>query len=200
MPSSPPLSSVALLIIDVINDFDFKEGHLLLQQATPIAKNIASLKKEAKKASIPVIYVNDNFGRWQSDQTKLSDYCLQQKGAPFVKQVLPDEDDYFIIKPMHSAFFATPLSFLLHKMQVTTLMICGLAGNICVLFSANDAFMRDYRLFVPRDCCASNIPEDNERALLVMNHTLKATIDLSEHLHLPHMIQQAQTNPKGPIL
>lgn len=196
MSSSPSYPPVALLIIDVINDFNFPEGEMLLEQSLPVAPHIANLKKKAKEKGIPVIYVNDNFGKWQSDKHKLVDYCLEEKGKEFVEQLTPDEDDFFIIKPMHSAFFSSPLSTLLHDMKITSLIMAGVAGNICVLFSANDAFMRDFTLYVPEDCSASNIAEDNERAILLMKNTLGADTTSESDLDLDKITKEAEENKK----
>lgn len=199
MPQKKNKIPVAMLIIDVINDFNFPEAPLLLKTSAPIAKKILNLKKRAKKEGIPVIYVNDNFGQWQSDKPKLVEYCMQKDGGDFVRLLQPDEDDYFVIKPKHSGFFSTPLSTLLNDLQIQTLIICGLAGNICVLFTANDAYMRGYTIYAPADCSASNIEEDNERAFLLMEKTLDATICPSEELDLSAMIEQATINKQRTI-
>jgi nicotinamidase-related amidase len=185
---------VAMLIIDVINDFNFPEAPLLLKNALPIAENIANLKQKAKQKGIPVIYVNDNFGQWQSDKQKLIEYCLKQPGKDFVKPLIPDEDDFFVIKPKHSGFFSTPLSSLLNDLKVKTLIICGVAGNICVLFTANDAYMRGYSLYAPADCSASNVTEDNERALILMEKTLQADLSSSPEIDLQDIIDKASQN------
>ncbi len=97
----PDDSGVALLLIDVINDLEFDGGDALLEFALPAGKQIATLKKRAKEIGIPVIYINDNFGKWQSDLNKIVSHCLDDavRGEPFVKLVLPDADDYFVLKP-----------------------------------------------------------------------------------------------------
>jgi nicotinamidase-related amidase len=190
---------VAMLIIDVINDFKFKEAPLLLKSSAPIAAKIIDLKKRCKEKGIPVIYVNDNFGQWQSDKQKLIQYCSKQSGSEFVTSLLPDDDDYFVVKPKHSGFFSTPLSSLLNELNAQTLLICGIAGNICVLFTANDAYMRDYILYTPSDCIASNIEEDNKRALLLMKNTLRATIRPGAQLDLPAIIKEAEENTQRTI-
>src|SRR4051812_4182357 len=102
--SAPDKSNAALLLIDVINDFDFPEGEQLLELATPAGRNIAALKQRAKAAGIPVIYVNDNFGRWQSDFKKIVAHstAIDAAGKSFVELLLPDDDDYFVLKPKHS--------------------------------------------------------------------------------------------------
>ncbi|MED1865401.1 cysteine hydrolase [Fictibacillus nanhaiensis] len=185
---------VAMLIIDVINDFNFPEAPLLLKTSARIADKILDLKKRAKQENIPVIYVNDNFGQWQSDKHKLVDYCFTQSGGEFVKKLQPDDDDFFVVKPKHSGFFSTPLSTLLNELGIQTLILCGVAGNICVLFTANDAYMRGFTLYAPSDCSASNIEEDNERALLLMEKTLDANINMSVDLDLRSIINQAKEN------
>jgi len=183
---APDKSGAALLLIDVINDFDFPEGEQLLQLALPVGRNIARLKRRATAAGIPSIYVNDNFGRWQSDFKKLVAHARREdgRGKPFVELLLPDEDDYFVLKPKHSGFYSTTLSLLLTHLTAKNLILTGIAGNNCVLFTANDAYMRDFKLFIPADCVVSNTEEENEHALTQMQTVLKADITNSTELDL----------------
>ena len=182
----PDESGVALLLIDVINDFEFEGGDALLEFALPAGKQIAALKKRAKEIGIPVIYINDNFGKWQSDLNKIVSHCLEDgvRGEPYVKLVLPDADDYFVLKPKHSGFYCTSLELLLEHTRARSLILAGIAGNNCVLFTANDAYMRDFKLFVPADCSVSIAPEDNEYALKQMEKVLKADIRPASGLDL----------------
>src|SRR5215210_2987853 len=142
--SAPDKSEAALLLIDVINDFDFPEGDQLLQLALPVGKNIAELKKRAKAAGIPCIYVNDNFGKWQSDFKKIVAHCAADdaKGKEFVTQLVPGDDDYFVLKPKHSGFYSTTLDLLLTHLNVKNLILTGITADICILFTANDAYLR----------------------------------------------------------
>lgn len=174
--NAPDKSDIAIVLIDVINDLEFEEGDQLLETALPAAKNIALLKQRAREAKVPIIYVNDNFGRWRSDFKKIVDRCLHSdvRGRPIAELLVPDEDDYFVLKPKHSGFFSTTLDLLLEYLGVRTLIVAGFAGNNCVLFTANDAYMRDYKLIVPADCIASNTRADNENALQQMSQVLKA--------------------------
>jgi nicotinamidase-related amidase len=152
-----------------------------------MAGALAALKRRAKAHGIPVIYANDNFGRWRSDFPTLVDQFLKPsvRGRAVVAQLRPEEDDYFVLKPKHSAFFQTNLDILLRYLGVTTLILTGMAGDICVLFSANDAYMRDLRIIVPPDCIASEDVERNLQALSLMQRVLKAdTTTLSSELHL----------------
>jgi len=182
----PDSAGAALLLIDVVNDFEFEDGDKLLELALPVGKQIANLKKMANDAGIPAIYVNDNFGKWQSDLNKIVSHCLEDgvRGEPFVKLVLPDDDDYFVLKPKHSGFYCTSLELLLEHLGAHNLILAGIAGNNCVLFTANDAYMRDFKLFVPADCSVSIEPEDNDYAFQQMQKVLKADIRASTELDL----------------
>jgi len=184
--SAPDKCETALLLIDVINDFDFEEGDQLLRLALPVGESIAQLKKRAKAAGIPCIYVNGNFGRWQSDFKKLVAHSSADdaKGKEFVKLLVPDDDDYFVLKPKHSGFYSTSLDLLLTHLNAKNLILAGIAGNNCVLFTANDAYMRDYKLFIPSDCVVSNTEAENRYALKQMEDVLKADVSVAINLDL----------------
>ena len=187
--SAPDKSVVALLLIDVINDFDFPEAAELVRHALPMAERIAVLKQRAKENGIPVVYVNDNFGRWRSDFAAQVTHCLSDNnpGKAVVKLLKPDRDDYFVLKPKHSGFFSTTLDTLLEYLGVTVVVLTGLATNICVLFTANDAYMRDLHLVVPADCVASNTREENDNALQQIKVVLKADIRESTKLNFAEL-------------
>jgi nicotinamidase-related amidase len=116
---------------------------------------------------IPTIYLNDNFGQWRSDTGKLLHYCLQQEapGRRFVEQVRPDHEDYFALKPMHSAFYQTRLDLLLRHLGATSIILSGLATNSCILCTAQDANMRDFGIIIPADCCAARTAHEHKQAL-----------------------------------
>jgi len=189
--SVPDHSPVALLLIDVINDLSFEGAEALVREAVPMATRLAALKARARAAKIPTIYINDNFGRWQSDFRKVVEHCLTAgvPGAQVAHILKPSDDDYFVLKPKHSAFFETTLDTLLSYLGATTLILTGIAGNICILFTANDAYMRDYRLVVPCDCVVSNTVEENEHALRQIAQLLKADISPSDALNLEELLR-----------
>ena len=175
----PDNSPVALLLIDVINDFEFDEGaEELLRFALPAAKQIAALKERATNAGIPSIYVNDNFGKWRSDLRALVAHCIDDdtRGRPIAELLKPTADDYFVLKPKQSGFYSTTLDLLLQHLGARNLIVTGFATDICVLFTASDAHLRDYRLFIPRDCVASQDGRENERVLQYMQRVLEADI------------------------
>jgi nicotinamidase-related amidase len=190
----PESSPVALLLIDVINDMDFEGSEALVRQAIPMAQRIAELKRRARDASIPVIYINDNFGRWQSDFRKLVQHCLNDgvPGEAIARILQPEEDDYFILKPKHSAFFETTLDTLLAYLGAKTLIMTGVAGNICILFSANDAYLRDYNIVVPGDCVVSNTVEENDHALQQIQRVLKGDVTPSTELDLEALARESE--------
>jgi nicotinamidase-related amidase len=185
----PDHSDVALLLIDVINDLEFPGGSKIFGFARRMARRLAALKERAAAARIPAIYVNDNFGRWRSDFNVQVKHCLGAvRGKPVVKLLKPGPDDYFVLKPKHSGFFSTTLDILLEYLQVRTVILTGIAGNNCVLFTANDAYMRDLRLFVPSDCVVSMTVDENRHALHQMATILKADVTPSDQLDLEKLV------------
>jgi nicotinamidase-related amidase len=190
----PDAAGAALLLIDVINDFEFENGEQLLKLAMPVGEQIAKLKTRARRAGIPVIYVNDNFGKWRSDLNKIVAHCVEDgvRGEPFAKLVLPEEEDYFVLKPKHSGFYCTSLELLLEHIGSRSLILAGIAGNNCVLFTANDAYMRDFQLFVPADCVVSQSEEENQYALKQMEKVLKADITIAGELDFEEMMNSVR--------
>jgi nicotinamidase-related amidase len=173
--AAPDKSRSVLLLVDVINDFDFPEARQLLRFALPAARRIAALKKRLRARGVPTIYVNDNFGRWQSDFKKQVERCVSEEclGAPVARLLIPSENDYF---------YSTSLDVLLSYLGARKLIIAGFAGDICVLFTANDAYMRDYELIVPSDCVASETAAANRDACRQMKRFLRADIRTSRML------------------
>jgi nicotinamidase-related amidase len=123
-----------------------------------------------------VIYVNDNFGRWRSDFRQILEHCLDSAGREIAKVLEPDKEDYFVLKPVHSGFQFTSLDVLLEHLGVEVVILTGVAGNFCVLFTAHDAYMRDYRLVVPSDCVASLKESGDRYALAHMAEVTKADV------------------------
>jgi nicotinamidase-related amidase len=174
--NAPDESPVALLIIDMINAFDFEGAQRMLPRALAAARAIAALKRRAHSAGTAVVYVNDNFGRWRSDFRQILEHCLESPGRQIAELLKPEKEDYFVLKPKHSGFQFTTLDVLLEHLGAQELILTGVAGNFCVLFSAHDAYMRDYRLVVPGDCVAS-LTEDHDRyALAHMAEVTKAKV------------------------
>jgi nicotinamidase-related amidase len=179
-----PVAGTALLLIDVINDLAFDGSAAIVQQAEAMAVPLARLKRRATAAGVPAIYINDNFGRWRSDFRRIVTHCTASAapGRRVSQRLRPTTRDYFVLKPKHSGFFDTTLDTLLEALGIRRLIMTGMAGNICVLFTANDAYMREYRIFTPADCIVSNTAADNQHALRQIKTVLKGEIAESTRL------------------
>lgn len=178
------LSDMALLIIDMINPFTFPRAEDLFPAAYDVAVRICRLKQKANQAAMPVIYINDNFGTWRHDFQTLVRQCRDEpcRGRGIAELLAPSQNDYFVLKSKHSAFFATPLEILLQSLSVRRLILTGVTGDQCILYTAADAYMRGYGLFVPSDCTASLSAQVNEQALEHMRTYFDANTCLSEQL------------------
>jgi len=176
-------NQTALLLIDVINSFEFDTPGAL-DRAWPVASPLRQLAKRARTAGVPVIYVNDNFGLWQSNLNQLIHRCLKTQGRvrQFIQKLLPEREDYFVLKPKHSAFFQTPLDLLLRHLETRKIILTGLWTNNCVLFTAHDAYMRDFELCIPTDCVAAHTDADHRYGLRQMTSVLKAQLSCSKEL------------------
>ena len=182
--NAPDTCEVALLLIDVINDLEFEGGEELLPHALRMARSLSQLKARARKHGVPVVYVNDNFGKWRSDFPRLLRHCLEDgvRGEKVVELLRPTDDDYFVLKPKQSGFYSTTLDILLRYLGTRTLVLTGIATDICVLFTANDAYMRDFRLFIPSDCVAAKDNEASANALTHMQRVMKADTSPSNEI------------------
>lgn len=187
----PDHSEVVLLIVDVINDLDFPDNEQLVRHSARLADSILALKRRCKSLGIPTIYVNDNRGRWRSDLREVIRQAGRKDapGKQMVEKLTPGLDDYVILKPKHSAFFATPLELILQHLGAHTVVIAGITTNACVLISAGDVFLRGYRLFVPSDCVAALTQEAQSEALKIMRDNFNADTSPSSHLDLEALVE-----------
>lgn len=174
----PAPGGVGLLVVDMINDFAFPGAEALRPKAEGVADVILKLRGQADELGVPVVYVNDNYGQWHSEKSKIVEACAKADapGRVIVRKIAPREDDYFVIKPQFSGFYATNLPVLLPKLGVSKLVITGIAADICVLFTAADAHMRAYDLWIPRDGVASEQDERTDWALDTMEQAMAAQV------------------------
>lgn len=175
MPDPAP-GATALLVIDMLNRLAFRGGDAMLPRALAAADAIARLRDEADTAGVPVIYVNDNHGDWTSDRAALVERMREDgcKGRPLIDRLEPKAHHYFLIKPQFSGFYATALPALLPRLGVRRLILTGIAADICVLFTAADAHMREYPLWVPADAVAGEDDQRTHWALEIMEHSMGA--------------------------
>jgi len=190
----PDESPVALILIDVINDMEFEGGDALFRHALPAARKLAALKKRAQEAGVATIYVNDNFGKWRSDFRQQLDHVLKEgcRGDPIARLLKPEKEDYFVLKAKHSGFYHTQLDLLIDYLQVKTVILGGFATDMCVLFTASDAYLRDLDIIVAPDCCAAATVEHHDQALKHMSRVLHVQTPASTEINLEELVDRAR--------
>jgi nicotinamidase-related amidase len=188
----PDRSNAVLLLVDVINDLDFPNNEALIRNSVPLGKSIARLKARCKKAGIPTIYVNDNFGKWRSEFSAVLRHSLRSSspGRPMVELLVPETEDYIVLKPKHSAFYATPLETILSYIGAKNMIVAGITTNACVMLMAGGLYVREYRIFVPRDCVAALNHRDHRTSLKIMETSYGADTSLSSRLALARLSQR----------
>ena len=181
---------MGMLILDLISDFRYPDAETVLPAARRIAKVIAPLKSRARRAGVPVIYVSDTRGHWESDQSKFLEQCLRgsSQAAEIVNLLMPRPDDYFLFKPRHSAFFANALPELLEQLKISSLLLTGLTTHQCVLFTAVDAHVRRYELVVASDCVGSAERAETSHALFILEHATNARVLPASSIRFPRRL------------
>lgn len=171
-------SSTALLLIDFVDGGLARMNSHLATTALRAGQHAARLKACAKKAGMPVIFANDHHGNWKEDFAGLVAKCRRNGGASakLIELLQPGSDDFHVLKPRHSAFYGTPLEFLLTELQITRLVLCGMEADMCILFTANDAYMRKFRIWTPRNCIAARSVSRLSAALAFMKTNLQADV------------------------
>jgi nicotinamidase-related amidase len=175
-----------LIVLDMISCWEFPDAAPLAEQALRMAPAIARLKQRCVAADVPVIYANDNSGQWRSDFKFVVNASLESAGpgSEITRLLEPKPNDYAVLKPKHSAFFATPLEILLDHLRTERLIIAGVSGDQYVLNTAVDGRMRDFDITVPSDCIASMTPARNRRAIDHLRDVLGVNTPLARTLRL----------------
>jgi nicotinamidase-related amidase len=176
-----PPSPTVLVLVDFINPLDFDGAEALRPSALEAARATAALRRRAARDGVQTVYANDNYGVWQSDFKAVWARCRAMRGVPaeIARLLQPRRRDLTILKPRHSAFYSTPLDLLLRQLRSKRLIIAGLAADNCVLFTAMDAYLHGYSLWVPQDCTAAESADGKANALQHMQRILKATVRAS---------------------
>lgn len=171
--SSADTSRTALLVVDMISCWEFPDADRLRPTARRIAPVIARLQQQCRRARVPVIFANDNNGRWRSDFRTQVDFALASTaGAAITAGIRPLEGDYFILKPKPSAFFATPLELLLKDLGTDHIFPTGVSTDQCVLATVAEARMRGFAVSVAADGTGSQTPSRHRRALLHLQEVM----------------------------
>ena len=177
-PARLPQSQCVLLLVDFITMLNFPGADRLAPRALRAARSAAALKQRLRGEGAVTVYANDNYGVWQSDFHSLVSTCLGLDGEPgeIARLLYPQADDLTILKPRHSAFYASPLELLLAEMGTTELVVCGLATDMCVQLTAGDAYLREFKLWVPADCTAAQTADAEAAALEYIGRVFKADV------------------------
>jgi nicotinamidase-related amidase len=175
-------SRSVLLLVDFINPLDFEGAESIAPAALAAARRTAALRRQLTGQGVRTIYANDNYGHWSADFKELWQHCAKLRGIPgqMARMLAPTAKDFMLLKARHSAFYGTPLNLLLEQLHCKRLIVTGLAADSCVLFSAMDAFLRGYSLWVPGDCVAAEAGDDEASALRLMERVLKADVRPAE--------------------
>lgn len=184
-PKDLPKSRQALVLVDFMNPLNFPGAQDLAPAALDAARATARLRRALGARGVPTIYANDNFGNWNSEFSSMVQALLGHAGpgATIAKLLKPRRGDLTVLKPMHSAFYGSPLDILLEKMGVEKLIFAGLATDICVKLTAMDGFLRGFRMAVPSDCTAAESPARKSAALAYMQDVLRCDVAPSVRMH-----------------
>jgi nicotinamidase-related amidase len=161
-----------LVLVDVIHDFRCEDGPLLHERTRRIVPELARLRRAARAAGVPVIYVNDNHGRWRSSWEDTVERAMRSRQGDVARRLRPSATDWFVLKPARSAFYQTPLEALLDSFGAREVIIAGVTTDMCVFSTTHDAVLRHLRCYVPRDTCISLDDERHERALALLEGSL----------------------------
>jgi nicotinamidase-related amidase len=176
----------ALVVIDMLTAYDFEDAETLAESAEKAVPNIAKLVERARDEDVPVIYVNDNYGDWNSSADELVERALEGERPDLIEPIKPPDVAKFVIKARHSAFYGTPLEYLLRTEGIDRIVMTGQATEQCILYSALDAYVREIEVAVPRDAVAHIDEELAEASLRMMETNMSADVTPSADCHLRH--------------
>jgi nicotinamidase-related amidase len=168
--------ATALLVVDMLNPYDHPEADELAEHVEGALPGVETLLRRAAEADAPIVYVNDNYGDWNSSSEELARSAMDGKHPELVEPVLPKEGQSFVVKARHSTFYETPLEYLLDQMGVGRLVFSGQVTEQCILYSALDAHVRHFDVVVATDAVAAIYDELGEAALKMMERNMGAEL------------------------
>jgi nicotinamidase-related amidase len=178
-------SKTALLVVDMLNAYDHEDADKLTSSVEDALPAIRKLLERARDEGVDVIWVNDNYGDWNSSQRALVESALEGKRPDLVEPIAPEgEEGPFVIKARHTIFYGTPLEYLLSQMGIDRIVLTGQVTEQCILYSALDAYVRELRVAVPRDAVACIHPHLADAALEMMEVNMDVDTTPAENLSL----------------
>lgn len=161
--------TTAILVVDMLNDFLTPGGKMVLEGGDSLIPPMRRLLNRARKARIPVIYVNDSHRvglKEDREFKKRSVHCIEGTwGAEVIDELKPKKRDFVVLKHRFSGFYETDLDLTLKDLRIDTVIVVGVVTNICVRSTIHDAFFRGYRVIVPRDCVMATGEREQESSL-----------------------------------
>ena len=170
----------ALVVVDMLNPYDHEDAEQLTGNVEPVVPRIRELLDRAQEAGIEVIYVNDNYGNWNSSPAELAERATNGERPDLVEPLLPPDEAAFVIKARHTIFFETPLGYLIQQKEIDRLILTGQVTEQCILYSALDAYVRHIPLAVPRDAVAHIHQHLAEAAIEMMEKNMDADVAVAE--------------------
>jgi nicotinamidase-related amidase len=169
-------SRTALVVVDMLNPYDHEDAEKLAANVAEIVEPLQGLIARAGDEGAEVIYVNDNYGDWDSSREKLTEAALGGEHPELIEPILPPEGSDFVVKARHTIFYGTPLEYLLGQRDIERLVMTGQVTEQCILYSALDAYVRHLEVTVPRDCVAHIHERLGEAALEMMERNMGAEV------------------------
>lgn len=171
----------ALIVDDILEEFVY--GKI----SSPRAKNIVLPTKRliavARKSKIPVVYVSDAHLPSDPEMALWGPHAMKgTKSAEVIAALKPAKNDYLFEKRVYSSFQGTGLELLLHDLKVDTIAIVGLLTEICVRHTAADAFMRGFKVKIPKDCVEALTSKAQIEGLHYLKSMYGAEITTSQKL------------------
>jgi nicotinamidase-related amidase len=176
------MSKTAVLVIDMLNTYDHPDAEQLAAHVAEIVDPLADLiRRTRSRDDVDLVYVNDNHGDFSADSRDLVRAALHGERPDLVEPVVPDEGCAFLTKVRHSAFYATPLDYLLGRLQAQRVVLTGQVTEQCILYTALDGYIRHLDVVVPPDAVAPIFPELGDAALQMMERNMSADLVSAAH-------------------
>ncbi|MEW6244759.1 MAG: isochorismatase family cysteine hydrolase [Bacillota bacterium] len=168
------MGRTALLVVDMLYDFINEDGALYCgDSAKAIVDRVAWAIRSARERGEPVIFICDNHKEGDREFEMFPVHCIAgSRGAAILPEIAPEPGDHIIKKRRYSGFYGTDLDLTLREAGVEHVVLVGVCTNICVLYTAADARMRNYRVTVLKDAVASFDEGSHQWALKEMESTL----------------------------
>jgi nicotinamidase-related amidase len=179
------MSNTAVLVVDMLNSYEHPDAEVLIPNVEKIIDPLADLVRRAHESDdVDLIYVNDNYGDFTAEFGDLVESACDGERPDLVEPIVPREGSRVLTKVRHSAFYATPLAYLLNRLDTERLILTGQVTEQCILYSALDAYVRHFEVAVPQDGVAHIDAGLADAALCMMGANMRADVQSSAELAL----------------